>query len=179
MAKITVRRARFLYLATRESWQLTRHDRELLRWAAQCHELGMAISHKHYNRHGAYLLRHADLPGFSQDEQETLAVLVRCHRRKFGLTELRSVPEEERQRVLRLIVLLRLATLFKYVEVLENSPDFQAIGAPDGLTLRFPQSWLDAHPLTVQALSQEQKWLRSIRFQLQFGDYSGAQPPAS
>lgn len=179
MAQITVRRAHFLYLATRESWQLARKDRELLRWSAQCHELGMAISHKHYNRHGAYLLRHADLPGFSQQEQETIAVLILCHRRKFGLNELRSVPEEDRERVLRLIVLLRLATLFKYVEVLETLPDFQVVATAHGLSLCFPPSWLAAHPLTVQALAQEQKSLRALHFELQVTDRTDNQDIAS
>jgi len=168
MAKITAKRARFLYLATREQWQLKRKDRDLLLWAAQCHEIGMAISHKHYNRHGAYLLRNADLPGFSQDEQEQLALLVLCHRRKISLADLHSAPAEDRAWLLRLIVILRLATLFKYVELLEQLPDFQATGTEHGLDLRLPRDWLDAHPLSVQALAREQKWLRGVQFQLRF-----------
>ena len=76
IAQIVEKRARILYLTTRRAWQLTHKDWDLLRWSCCTHEIGMAISHKHFNRHGAYVLRNADLPGFSQNEQETLALLV-------------------------------------------------------------------------------------------------------
>lgn len=70
IASTVERRARILYLATRKAWHLHNRDWDLLRWAARSHEIGMAISHKHYNRHGAYLLRNADLPGFHRKNRK-------------------------------------------------------------------------------------------------------------
>ena len=67
-AAIVERRALTLYAGVRVAWQLTASDWELLHWLARTHEIGMAISHKHFNRHSAYLLRNADLPGFSQED---------------------------------------------------------------------------------------------------------------
>ncbi|RKX45465.1 MAG: Ppx/GppA family phosphatase, partial [Verrucomicrobia bacterium] len=56
-AALVERRARVFFTATRNSWHLGNNEWDLLRWAARSHEIGMAISHKHYNRHSAYLLR--------------------------------------------------------------------------------------------------------------------------
>lgn len=50
--------------------------RRELAWAAALHEVGMAVSHHDHHRHSAYLVGHADLPGFSQDAQRRMAALV-------------------------------------------------------------------------------------------------------
>jgi len=166
IASIVERRARILFRAVGEPWRLQARDWELLRWAARTHEIGAAISHKHYNRHSAYLLRNADLPGFSQDEQETLALLAWCHRRKLSGQDFRAVNERDRQRLLRLVVLLRLANLFKYVEQLEYLPDFNVDAEGDRIALRFPPDWLSQHPLTTFELKEERSQLKRLGIDL-------------
>jgi exopolyphosphatase/guanosine-5'-triphosphate,3'-diphosphate pyrophosphatase len=47
-----------------------------LRWAARLHETGLDIAHSKYHRHSAYLLQHADMPGFPREEQLLLSALV-------------------------------------------------------------------------------------------------------
>ena len=49
---------------------------QLLEWAGLLHEAGMSVSHTGFHRHGAYILQHADMPGFSAGEQSQLALLV-------------------------------------------------------------------------------------------------------
>lgn len=156
MADIMARRARMLYSATRGGWQLRKTDRELLQWAARSHEIGMTISHKHYHRHSAYLLRNADLPGFSQEEQEQLALLTAAQRGKLEDSLWASVSPSERPRLLRLVTIIRLALVFKYVEQLETLPDFAIHAKPQSLRLDFPAGWLDQHPLTARELQLEQ-----------------------
>lgn len=76
------------------AWELdTVADEEVLRWACQLHEIGLAISHSQYHKHGAYLLRYSDMAGFTQQAQRELAILVRGHRRKFSTSILRSLPK--------------------------------------------------------------------------------------
>ena len=184
IAAIVSRRARVLFLAARDAWGLGDADWDLLRWAALTHEVGMGISHKHYNRHSAYLLRHADLPGFSQDEQEALAALAWCHRRQLPAREFSelwdagmgagtgtgagTIADASRARLLRLAVLLRLANLFKYVEQLEELPEFQLRPGPSSLALQFPPQWLKHHPLTARELQDEQSLLKRLNFKLRF-----------
>jgi exopolyphosphatase/guanosine-5'-triphosphate,3'-diphosphate pyrophosphatase len=154
-ADIVERRARTLFSATRKKWQLSDDDWETLHWLARTHEIGMAIAHKHFNRHSAYLLRHADLPGFSQDEQELLAVLAFGHRGKLGADFFASVADSDLSRILYLLAIMRLASCFKYVEKLEQLPDFSIIAKEKSLTLDFPRGWLDQHPLTAHELENE------------------------
>jgi len=156
------RRARMLFTATRKSWQLGNSEWDLLRWAARTHEIGMAISHKHFNRHSAYLLRNADLPGFSQQEQEQLALLTEAHRGKINTKLLQEFAEQERPRLAYLICIMRLAARFKYVERLEQLPEFTIAASEQSLSLDFPLDWLEQHPLTASELEQEQKALAAM-----------------
>ena len=162
IADTVERRARTLFLGVRSAWELSADDWDLLRWAARGHEIGMSISHKHYNRHGAYLLRNADLPGFSQNEQETLALLVFSHRRRVPVEEYDGFGEQEKTRLLRLTTLLRLACAFKYVEQLESLPEFRISANRRRLKLKFPDEWLAQHPLTHFELKQERLQARKL-----------------
>jgi len=162
MAEVVERRARTLFTATRMSWQLTTGDWELLRWAARSHEIGMAISHKHFNRHSAYLLRNADLPGFSQEEQEQLAVLALSQRGKPGDTLFTHIADSDQVKMKYLVCIIRLAACFKYVEKLAQLPDFSILASENHLTLEFPEGWLQEHPLTAQELQGEQAVLEKL-----------------
>lgn len=81
-AERVVNTAQHLFDGVAESLNLTSEDSDLLRRAAYLHEIGLAISHGGYHRHGAYLLQHSDIPGFSQIDQNHLSHLVAHHRRK-------------------------------------------------------------------------------------------------
>ncbi|MFT5334210.1 MAG: exopolyphosphatase/guanosine-5'-triphosphate,3'-diphosphate pyrophosphatase [Halioglobus sp.] len=161
------RRARVFFNATRNCWKLNHSDWFLLRWVANSHEIGMAISHKHYNRHSSYLLRNADLPGFSQDEQEDLALLARGHRGKLNQNLLSETAEQDRPRFVHLLSIIRLAALFRYVEKLEQLPEFTISASEKSLVLGFGETWLAEHPLTVSELAAEQHQLQKIGMSLE------------
>ncbi|MEO6697727.1 MAG: exopolyphosphatase, partial [Gammaproteobacteria bacterium] len=52
-------------------WQLDSYQ-AMLGWSARLHEIGLAVSHSQYHKHGAYLVEHSDMPGFSRQEQQLL-----------------------------------------------------------------------------------------------------------
>jgi exopolyphosphatase/guanosine-5'-triphosphate,3'-diphosphate pyrophosphatase len=163
---VVERRARVFFTNTRQAWQLDTPDWELLRWATHTHEIGRAIAHKNFNRHSAYVLRHADLPGFSQEEQEQLAVLALGQRGK-PVSELYSdIAETELPRMQRLVAIMRLAVCFKHVEKLERLPDFALEAGPDSLALALPPDWLEQHPLTARELAAEQEVLAKMGLEL-------------
>ena len=128
----------------------------------------MAISHKHYNRHSAYLLRNADLPGFSQEEQEQLAVLALGQRGKTSTDLFADIAEQEQPRMRYLLCIMRLATCFKYVEALAQLPDFSILTSEQSITLEFPENWLQEHPLTARELAGEQQALAKIGLELSY-----------
>ena len=165
-AEIVERRCGTFFAATRGSWGLGQEDWELLNWAARTHEIGMAISHKHFNRHTAYLLRNADLPGFSQEEQEQLAILTQGQRGKLNVELLDDLPKQERKRLRYLLVIIRLAVSFKHVETLEQLPEFGIQASEKSLGLGLPEDWLEEHPLTLSELEQEQAHLAKLGVEL-------------
>ncbi len=93
---------------------LTNDDSDLLRRAACLHEIGLAISHSGYHRHGAYLLQHSDIPGFSQIDQNHLSHLVAHHRRKLRGDARVDVSKVGGSKLVYLCLLLRLAVLLNH-----------------------------------------------------------------
>jgi exopolyphosphatase / guanosine-5'-triphosphate,3'-diphosphate pyrophosphatase len=158
-ADIFERRARTFFLATQASWQLTQYDWDLLHWLTRTHEIGMAIAHKHFNRHSAYVLRNADLPGFSQDEQELLAILALGQRGKLKADFFAEIADADLTHILYLLAIIRLASCFKHVEALEQLPDFSIVAGEHSMTLGFPDGWLESHPLTQRELETEKQVL--------------------
>ncbi len=160
------------YEQVADTWQLrTAADEEVLRWACRLHEIGLAISHSQYHKHGAYLLRYSDLPGFSQQFQRDLSTLVRGHRRKFSPAIFETIDSAEDQRRLRyLCILTRLAVLLQHSRNQEAPPDFRLEADSNSLTIEFPQHWLDQRPLTRADLENEQDYLSRQDFKLRIKD---------
>lgn len=147
--------ARHLFASASQGWQLGPDDLELLVWAARLHDVGLAISHSHFHKHGQYLMECSDLPGFSTAEQIELGLLVRGHRQKIPISEFENKGNGRRPCLIRLCLLLRLAVLFKFVAAVEGEPPYQLVVRDTSLSLRFPPGWLQNHPLTRHALSEE------------------------
>jgi exopolyphosphatase/guanosine-5'-triphosphate,3'-diphosphate pyrophosphatase len=127
----------------------------MLSWAARLHEIGLVVSHSQYQKHGAYLLRNADLAGFTRQEQTVLAALVLAHRRKLPVQEIQSLPATVRDCVRRLCVILRLAVLLHRGRSADSNPSPRLEAHENVLSLSFPDDWLDSHPLTQAELEQE------------------------
>ncbi|MEY2863942.1 MAG: exopolyphosphatase [Pseudomonadota bacterium] len=106
--------ARVLFEQMCEPAGLDEEDGDLLRRAAYLHEIGLAISHGGYHRHGAYLLQHSDVPGFSQVDQGRLSLLVGLHRRKLRDDAQVQVMRSGGPRLRDLCLLLRLAVLLHH-----------------------------------------------------------------
>ena len=53
-----------------------------------------------------------------------------------------------------MIALLRIAIIFKYVDILDELPDFIIEADSHRLQLSLTQAWQDSHPLTVWELQQ-------------------------
>jgi exopolyphosphatase/guanosine-5'-triphosphate,3'-diphosphate pyrophosphatase len=152
-----------------DDWGLQGDETEhLLLWAARLHEIGLAIAHSSYHKHGAYLVANSDMPGFSSSEQKLLAILVRGHRRKFPLSLFKELDSKTRQRLQRLCVLLRLAVLLHRGHAATASPDVRFGVSGKTVQLRFPDGWLAEHPLTEADLAAEAESLQSAKFTLEF-----------
>jgi len=135
---------------------------DLLTWSAQLHELGLNISHSHFEKHAAYILINADMPGFSLQEQLKLAVLVALQRRKINKDWLRKLSDYQYKKLLPLIMILRLA-------VIVNRPRINCLNEIEAIKIsanqvqiRFKNEWLNTHPLTNADMQSEAKYLNAL-----------------
>jgi exopolyphosphatase/guanosine-5'-triphosphate,3'-diphosphate pyrophosphatase len=138
-------------------------DATMLQWAASLHEIGISIAHAGYHKHSAYILAQADMPGFSQKEQERLSRLVLAHRGK--LSKLDDLPE--RSADWELIFALRLAALFCLSRRELAPPALTCKSSKSGFQLTLPRAWLEEHPMTEAALEQETEEWRALDVKLE------------
>ncbi|SFT71132.1 exopolyphosphatase [Pseudomonas marincola] len=149
-----------------ESWQLDDDwYRERLIWGARVHELGLDIAHYQYHKHGAYLVEHSDLAGFSRLDQQMLALLVRGHRRNIPKDKLAEFGKEG-IKLVRLCVLLRFAILFHHIRSTQEMPKVVLKANEHKLEYHFPEGWLEANPLTQADFTQEAEWLKRVGIEL-------------
>jgi exopolyphosphatase/guanosine-5'-triphosphate,3'-diphosphate pyrophosphatase len=144
-----------LFDAVCDEWHLTDDDRAMLSRAANLHELGLAIAHSQYHVHGAYVLEHSDIAGFSQQEQRLLASLVRTHRRGVPRSAFDAVPDRLLARTKHIAALLRLAVLLHRSHEADAVPPIRAKADGETLTLTLDKRWLDQRPLVRQDINGE------------------------
>ncbi|MCC2658342.1 MAG: Ppx/GppA family phosphatase [Panacagrimonas sp.] len=151
-------------------WQLDpKLSAALLGWAATLHEIGLVIAHSQYHKHGEYILRHADLQGFSQTDQRLLAALVRLHRSKFAVTALDELPGSWVEPIQRLAILFRLAFLLHRSREPGLKPPVRLKVNRRSLDLGFTGNWLAKHPLTQADLAEEVGHLQAAQVRLRIG----------
>jgi exopolyphosphatase/guanosine-5'-triphosphate,3'-diphosphate pyrophosphatase len=138
----------------------------VLRWAARLHETGLDIAHSKYHRHSAYLLEHADMPGFPREEQLLLSALVGGHRRQLSFESLEDLLPPWDRLAEFLIVLLRLAVLLHRGRSPQPLPAVGLTVKSRNITLELPPRWMKEHPLTLEDLEQERAYLKEAGFRL-------------
>jgi exopolyphosphatase/guanosine-5'-triphosphate,3'-diphosphate pyrophosphatase len=163
-----VRRAALhLLAAVGSAWELDSPAyRDLLEWGAALHEVGLSISARQHNRHGAYFVHNGDLPGFGPYERHALAFLVRGHRGSFPEFALAAFSAERARALKQLLVLLRLAVLLERTRCDEDSPVIAARADGSRLRLCLESGWLAKHALSKDELVREQQRLKSVGIDL-------------
>jgi exopolyphosphatase/guanosine-5'-triphosphate,3'-diphosphate pyrophosphatase len=168
-AERVARTAAHCFRQAARAWSLDSEAGRILAWAARLHELGLTVAHNQYHKHGAYMVEHADLPGFSWQEQQLLAALIRGHRRKFPVEVFQALVPAQQAAAVRLCVLLRIAALLHRARhdidprVVRLRPERQS------LTLCFQRGWLRRHPLTALDLEREKNYLKAAGIRFRFG----------
>ncbi|MFA5683588.1 MAG: exopolyphosphatase [Lysobacteraceae bacterium] len=159
-----------LFDQVRDDWELADEDRLMLAWAARIHEIGLSIAHSQYHHHSAYVAEHSDIAGFSRQEQQVLAALLRCHRRALSASALKSLPERLEQSTLRNVLLLRLAVLLHRNRTTQSLPEFELRVGAGRIDLALPASWLESRSLTRNDLEAERDHLAAIDLRLNLPD---------
>jgi exopolyphosphatase/guanosine-5'-triphosphate,3'-diphosphate pyrophosphatase len=86
--------------------------RELLEFAAMLHESGAHISDRGHHKHSYYLIRHAELKGFTEDQLLIIANVARYYRKSppdASHENFEELSEEQKTAVTKLAAILRIA----------------------------------------------------------------------
>ncbi|HSB09739.1 MAG TPA: Ppx/GppA phosphatase family protein [Blastocatellia bacterium] len=155
---------------TKELHGLSGQDRKLLQYAAILHDIGYHIAHNNHHRHGLYLIKNSEMPGFTGDEIAMMSTLVRYHRgslpRKTNDKKSRREHEEyhalDRQQRTKL---LQLASILQIADGLDRShrqsiSDVRCTVADGTVTL--VAEYADECELEMWSAERKSDWFKNI-----------------
>jgi len=138
----------------------------MLTWAADLHEVGLSLSHSHYQEHSGYLVQQSDMPGFTTTEQLFLAALVRFHRRPILGEFAQLLPSRLHLSLKQCLLCLRLACIFSRSRDSMAIPELRLKVSGKKFTIKLPQDWMRTHPLTMHDLQTEALEIRPMGIHL-------------
>jgi exopolyphosphatase / guanosine-5'-triphosphate,3'-diphosphate pyrophosphatase len=139
-------------------WASLGHDvpDEMLDWSARLLEIGMAVAHEDYHRHSAYIVEHADLPGFSERERASMTQLVLGH-----TGSLKKLNRDDfDQTALERLLCIRIASIFAHgrTEIVASASAKRRDG---GFELSIDRALAETRPLTAWLLEEEcERWTK-------------------
>jgi exopolyphosphatase/guanosine-5'-triphosphate,3'-diphosphate pyrophosphatase len=138
--------------------------RRELAWACALHEVGLMVSHHDHHRHSAYLLAHADAPGFSQSQQQRLGELVLGQRG--GLRKVDAALADDM--LAWQMLCLRLAVIQCHARTAVDAQALSLRARGCAAHLGWAAGWAAEHPRALFLLQEEaQAWARSTSLRLQ------------
>ncbi|WP_335739638.1 guanosine-5'-triphosphate,3'-diphosphate diphosphatase [Rheinheimera metallidurans] len=140
-------------------WDLNKFEGlSILRCSALLHELGLLIEYKNHHHHGAYIINHSDLPGFTRAQQQLVMALVHNHRADVSRDIIARQTMTSVLLTVRLTRILRLAVILSMRRRDEVMPQVNISSKGEALTLKMADGWLEQHPLMRAELEQEQEY---------------------
>jgi exopolyphosphatase/guanosine-5'-triphosphate,3'-diphosphate pyrophosphatase len=166
-AKRVLSTTQLIYENVAKSWKIKNKElQSLLGWAALLHEVGLQINSRGVQRHSAYVLLNAEMPGFNQEQQILISTLVRFHRKKIRVTDIEEFSYYDSQQIYKLIALLRLGTLLNIRRQDDILPELDFRLDDAELTIVFPEDWLDNDALFRADLETEIGYLNALGIKL-------------
>ena len=145
--------------------------RRFLSWASRLHEIGLAVSYASHQRHGAYLITHSEMAGFSQEDRALLSALVDGQRSSFPLEAYASLPPRVAKWAPPLTGLLRLSIRMHRGRSWDDIPELSLkAGKGNSLRIGFPPRWLSDHPLTRGDLEKERARLKEVALSVEIAE---------
>lgn len=129
-----------------------------LGWAADVHEIGRAVAHEDYNRHGAYILEHSDGAGFALHQLERLGRLLLGQRG--GLRKVAQWLDDAEFR--DQLLCMRLAVLLCHARQAPSLEGLSLTRRGGGYRLAVQAAWALHHPRSMVLLDEEAAHWRRV-----------------
>lgn len=150
-----------------KKWDLNKFEgHSMLRSSALLHELGLLIEYKNHHHHGAYIITHSDLPGFTRAQQQLVMALVYNHRADISREVIARQTMTSVLLTVRLSRILRLAVVLSMRRRHEVLPQVTISSKGEALLLQMPEGWLEQHPLMRAELEQEVQYQQQAGWEL-------------
>ncbi|MCW8090867.1 Ppx/GppA phosphatase family protein [Alteromonas sp. ASW11-130] len=127
--------------------------------AAILHETGLHIEYKKHHRHGAYILNHIELPGFTRLQRAAIRDLVSAHRMPIETRVFEGYHVDIQPMLIGMLRVLRIAVVLCLRRQNKHIPNVELVVDNHDWTLCFPKEWLNHHPLIKAELANE-RWLQ-------------------
>ena len=152
---------------------LGKSHRTMLGWAADLHEIGLALSHASYQNHSAYLIEASDMAGFSRQEQLFLTALVGFQRRDIPPDYLIRLPKRLHKSLRISLLCIRLSWIFCRSREDGTIPGIRINLEGSVVCLTLSAAWMENHPLTIADLEYEQTALQTtgLNLEITFTDH--------
>ena len=124
-----------------------------LTWSALLHEVGIAVSHSGYHKHAAYMIEHADLPGFTTHEQRTMSTLILAQKgnlRKLG--DALADPD-----FAKAVLALRIAVMLMHARIAVEVGQLK-IKMKARIEIEIRRDLVAAHPTLSYWMEKEREW---------------------
>ncbi len=140
----------------------------ILDWAIKLHEIGLHINRRAIQRHSAYIIDNTELPGFSREEQQILALLLMHYRKNFDASTFPDFTLFSNEIIVLMVAMLRLSIMLNIRRLDDAIPEFECELEHNRISLRFSHGWLSENPLISADLEVEQNILANNGIQLTF-----------
>jgi exopolyphosphatase/guanosine-5'-triphosphate,3'-diphosphate pyrophosphatase len=160
---------RLLFGQLKQPWRLAENNLfSVLNASCLLHEVGLLLEYKNHQQHSAYILQHAELPGFDQGDRQLLVALVKHYKREINLAEFQQQLLCNELTALQLLLLLRLSVILCRRRQDDVLPQVSLLWRQEQQTvvLQLPDHWLKLHPLITDELSQEISYWQSLPIKL-------------
>jgi exopolyphosphatase/guanosine-5'-triphosphate,3'-diphosphate pyrophosphatase len=128
-----------------------------LNWSGLLHEVGLVVSHSGYHKHAAYLIEHADLPGFTTREQRTMSTLVLSQKGNLRkVSEMLGDPD-----FAKAVLALRMAVMFMHSRI-EIDLDELRLRMKSRIELDIDRNWVSDHPTVSYWMEKEREWWAQV-----------------
>jgi exopolyphosphatase/guanosine-5'-triphosphate,3'-diphosphate pyrophosphatase len=118
--------------------------------SALLHEVGQAVSHTGAHKHAAYIVEHADLPGFTAREQRLMSLIVLGQKGNLRkVREALATPD-----LAKAVLALRLAAVFMHARV-DADLDAIKLRMKGRIDVETPRGWLGQHPTVAAWFEKE------------------------
>jgi exopolyphosphatase/guanosine-5'-triphosphate,3'-diphosphate pyrophosphatase len=118
--------------------------------SALLHEVGQSVSHTGAHKHAAYIVEHADLPGFTAREQRLMSLIVLGQKGNLRkVREALAAPD-----LAKAVLALRLAALFMHARV-DGGADALKLRMKSRIEVETPRGWLGQHPTVAAWFEKE------------------------